>query len=180
MNKQLKRLCKQSITSYAYVGSDRNNDSTWQTDVVSEHVVLTNIIPIIVHLGMMTGSLVVKSANDLTTYGLTDYTIDYNTGLLARTVASTISSGVAIHVTYSWQTVQTFLARIEEQNRLIINDIGQEMLSTCQIYCDNDVVITTKYKITSTHFKVMYPEILKIDSNPNEFGVLDHIVVYTK
>ena len=180
MEASLKAMCKQLVTRYAYVSSNRNNDYAWQTDVVDQHVTLTGTTAFILHTYVMTG-VVVRSTDNITTYLLdSDYTINYTTGAIARKTGSTIPSGATVHVSYSWQTVTTFLARIEEENILIRNDLGQEMLSTCQIYCDNDVTIDTKDKITSTYFNVDYPEILKLERNPDENGELDHIVIYTK
>jgi hypothetical protein len=82
---------------------------------------------------------------------------------------------------YTWAVAATtFLARIEQEHILIRNELGQEMLSTCQIYCDNDVTIDIRDKITSDFFDIDYPEILKIEKNPDEYGNLHHIVIYTK
>ena len=85
------------------------------------------------------------------------------------------------HNDYTWSTKPTtFFARIEQEHILIRNELGQEMLSTCQIYCDNDVVIDIRDKITADFFDINYPEILKIEKNPDEYGDLHHIVIYTK
>ena len=83
---------------------------------------------------------------------------------------------------YTWSATvsSTFLARIEHKNVLVRDALGQEVLSTCQIYCDGGTVIDPKDKITADDFYVDYPEIAAIDSNPDENGDIDHKVIYTK
>jgi len=181
MHPELKKLCKQTFLRYAYITRDDHNDYIWSTDVSKQHVTLTGTTAVILYTYITTGTVIVATTDDVTTYTLNvDYTIDYTTGELARTVGSTIPSGATVHVTYTYSTVTSYLARIENYDKLIRNAQGQEVLSTCQVYCDNDVVIDLRDKITSTEFAVTYPEILRIDRNPDETGALDHIVIYTK
>lgn len=185
MDAELLALCKQTVTKYAFVGYDDHNDFTWQTNVTSQHVTLTGTTASLVlsptgGQTIMTG-MVVKDTTDTTTYGLnTDYTIDYTAGTIVRTAASTIPSGATVHVSYSWQTIVAFAARVEFTNTLIRNNEGQEVVSTCQIYCDGTVVIDERDKITISGTLVVYPEILKIAHNPDENGAIDHHVIYTK
>jgi len=181
MDAELLALCKQTVTRQAYVGYDDHNDFTWQTDITSQSVVLTLLVGVVVHLGMMTGTLVVKDATDTDIYSaVTDYEIDYTTGLLKRRAGSTIPTGSTVHCSYSWQTITTIAARVEFTNVLIRNSEGQEVVSTCQIYCNGDTVIDLRDKITISGTTVTYPEILAIAENPDENGVIDHKVIFTK
>jgi hypothetical protein len=180
MHPALKSMCNQTITRYAYVASDRNNDFSWQTDVSKQHVTLTGTTGTVLHTYIMSGSVIVSTTDDVTTYTLNlDYTVNYTTGSIARTSTSTIPTGATVHISYSWQTVTTFLARVEHKNVMVRNSLGQEMLSTCQIYCDSDAVIDPKDKIACDDFTVTYPEILSVESNPDENGDIDHQVIYT-
>ena len=82
---------------------------------------------------------------------------------------------------FSWSaTATTFAARIEYVNKLIRDINGQESLSTCQIYANGDTIISERDKIYIAGATVLYPEILAIEKNPDENGVMDHIVIYTK
>lgn len=85
------------------------------------------------------------------------------------------------HNDFTWSaTAVTFKARVEFSNVLIRNAEGQEVLSTCQIYCNGNTTIDLRDKITISGTTVTYPEIVAIAENPDEFGVIDHKVIYTK
>ena len=79
------------------------------------------------------------------------------------------------HNDYTWAATGTdAAARIEGSDVTIRNNEGIEVLSTCQICVDGTVAIGLKDKITST------PEILKINAEPDENGVIDHKWIYTR
>ena len=181
MDAELLAMCNQTVTRQAFVSYDDNNDFSWQTDVTSQAVVLVGTTGVVLHLGMMTGTLVVKNNTGATTYSATiDYEINYTTGVIKRRAGSTIADGATVYCTYSWQTITTFLARAQFKNVLIRGVDGHESLSTCQIYCDN-VTINERDKISiTTGTTVTYPEILSIEINVDEFGIIDHKVIYTK
>jgi hypothetical protein len=182
MHPELKKLCKQTVTRYAYITRDDHNDYVWTTTVTDQDVVLTGTTAVVLHVYLDSDNVVIKSTDGLTTYTLnTDYTVNYTTGAIARTAGSTIPSGGTVHATYGYYTtVTTFLARVENVNKLLRGKDGQEVVSSCQIYCDYDTVIELKDKITCSDFDVPFPEILKIDSNPDETGAIDHFVIYTR
>ena len=82
---------------------------------------------------------------------------------------------------YTWSaTSTTFLARVEFNNQLIRDVNGQETLSTCQIYCNGTTTIDTRDKITYTGAIPTYPEILKIESQPDENGAIYYKCIYTR
>lgn len=85
------------------------------------------------------------------------------------------------HNDFTWATNSTsFLARIEYQNKLIRTGVGQELLSTCQIYCDGSTVINERDKITAIGFTKIDPEILKIENQPDDKGNIYYKCIYTK
>lgn len=185
MDAELLALCKQTITRYKYVGHDVYNDFLWQNDVVNQSVVLTGATPSLIKsptggVVIMTG-MVVKDSTGAITYGLnTDYTIDYTLGTIVRAANSTIVSGATVKVTYSWQTISTFLARIEFDNILITDIKGQEFNSTCQIYTNIIIGIDKRDKLVlPAELLVGESEIKHIQYNPDEHGNIDHIVIYT-
>jgi hypothetical protein len=181
MHSLLKEMCKQIVTRYAYVSSDRNNDFLWHHVVSSASVTLTGTTESSLTAYIVSGSVVVKNTSGTVTYSETvDYTVNYTTGKIKRTATSTITSGQTVKVTYNYQDVTTFYSRIEHKNILIRDAIGQETLSTCRIYCDYDTVIDPKDKITSDDFDVTYPEILMVKTEYDENGEVDHKVIYTK
>jgi hypothetical protein len=186
MDAELLALCNQTVTRYAYVGYDDHNDFTWQTDITNQDVVLTGVIASIVLSPangklIMAGMTVKDSATGLITYGLgIDYTIDYTAGTIVRTVTSTIPTGATVHVSYSWQTVTTFKARVEYSNKLIRDKNGQEIIATCQVYCDGSTVIIEQDKIVISGTSRADPEILVIQCNPDETGAIDHKVIFTR
>jgi hypothetical protein len=181
MDALLLALCKQTITKYSYISSNRDNDYAWHTVVTGSSIVLTGVVEVTLHVNMISGTLVVTNSAGTVTYVVNiDYTINYTTGKIKRTATSTITSGQTVKVSYNYETITTIACRIEHKNILIRNALGQETLSSCQIYCDGSTVIDIKDKITSTDFDVDYPEILAINSNPDENGDIDHKLVYTK
>ena len=85
------------------------------------------------------------------------------------------------HNDYTWSTIPTsFLGRVEFINKIIRDKDGQETISTCTIYCNSDTVIDERDRISYAGAKVLYPEILNIAKNPDEYGNIDHFVIYTK
>lgn len=181
MHPELKKMCKQVVKRYAYVDRDDHNDYIWEHAVADQSVVLTDQEAVALHIDLKPGTVLVTSVDGEVEYDINDdYTVDNDTGEIARTELSTIPSGGTVHVSYSYFDILEFLARIENSEKLIRTGVGQEVLSTCQIYCDSNVVIDPKDKITSVWFDVEFPEILKIDKNVDENGNLDHLVIYTK
>jgi len=185
MDAELLALCRQTVTRLKFVNYDEHNDFTWSNDVVSQHVTLTGVVASLVldptgDQIIMSGSLIVKDATDVTTYTLgIDYTIDYTLGTIVRTAISTIPTGVIVHVSYSWQTISTFLARVEYDNIVIRESNGQQFISTCQIYAEQILDLDERDKLTlPVGTLVSQPEIKHIAHNPDEFGNIDHIVIY--
>jgi len=85
------------------------------------------------------------------------------------------------HNDFEWDTDNptTFVARIEFSNKLVRDQQGQEIVSTCQIYCNGDVVIDERDKISATGLRAD-PEIIAIQQNPDENGNIDHKVIFTR
>jgi hypothetical protein len=84
------------------------------------------------------------------------------------------------HNDFTWDNnFSTFRARVEFTNKLIRDQNGQEIVSTCQIYCNGDVTIDERDKIKVAGLKAD-PEILSIQQNPDENGNIDHKVIYTR
>lgn len=184
MDAELLALCKQTVTRLKFVSYDEHNDFSWQTDVTSQSVVLTGTTPSVVKaptggVTIMVG-MVVKDATDVTTYTLNiDYTINYTLGTIVRTATSTIPTGTTVHVTYSWQTISTFLARVEYDNIVLREANGQQFVSTCQIYAEEIADLDERDKLTlPTGTLVSQPEIKHIQHNPDENGVIDHVVIF--
>lgn len=184
MDAELKALCKQTVTRLKFVSYDDHNDFTWTNEVTNQNVVLTGVAASLVldPTGGQTilAGMVVTDATDETTYVLNDdYTIDYVTGKIARTADSTILIGATVHVSYSWQTISTFLARVEYDNIVLREQNGQQFVSTCQIYTEQIDDLNERDKLTlPTGTLVSQPEIKHIAHNPDEDGNIDHIVIY--
>jgi hypothetical protein len=102
--------------------------------------------------------------------------------LLNQTIVKLAYLGRDEHNDYLWDTSNpaTFKARIEFSNTLLRTHLGQEALSTCKIYCDSNINIDYKDKISNDLFAVQYPEILKIENMPDETGVIYYKCIYTK
>lgn len=181
MDAELLALCNQVMTVYSYVGYNDDNDFTWQNDVTLQDVTLTGLVGTFVHANIVVGSIVLQSTDVVpVVYVLNiDYTIDYTLGTITRTATSTIPSGVPIHLSYSWQTITIVACRIEYYNKLIRDKDGQETVSTCQIYCDYNTM-NEKDKIILSGTSRIDPEIVSIQHNPDEFGNIDHMVIYTR
>jgi len=86
------------------------------------------------------------------------------------------------HNDFKWDMVNfvTFKARIEFSNKLVRNQQGQEIVSTCQIYCNGDTAIDIRDKITADGLTKADPEIIMIQQNPDETGAIDHKVIFTR
>lgn len=85
------------------------------------------------------------------------------------------------HNDFTWNSIGTiFLGRVEFVNELIRNKDGQEAFSTARIYCDHLIVLDTRDKLTfdgmPTYAK--YPEILKIEKEPDETGEIYYQCIY--
>ena len=181
MDAELLALCNQVMIVYSYVGYNEDNDFTWQNDVTAQDVILTDMVPTLLHANLVVGSVVVQDKELVpTVFDIDiDYTVDNTLGTLTRTLGSSIPSGVEISVDYSWRTVSVVNCRIEYYNKLIRDKDGQETVSTCQIYCDYNSM-SEKDKIILSGTSRIDPEILSIQYNPDEFGEIDHMVIYTR
>lgn len=183
MDAELLELCQQTITRYAFISYDDHNDFSWQTDVTNASVVLINLVGVVLQPNIVVGTVVVTDTtpDDPVIYVIDDdYTVDYITGEIVRTADSSITSGESLLVSYSWQTITTFKARVEYKNTLVRNKLGQELVSTCCIYCDGTVDIEERDMIEVPGSSVQSPEIFVIVCNPDENGAIDHKVIYTK
>lgn len=89
--------------------------------------------------------------------------------------------GYDSHNDFEWDTANPteFRARIEFSNKLVRDQQGQEIISTCQIYCNGDVIIDERDKISAAGLRAD-PEIIAIQQNPDETGAIDHKVIFTR
>ena len=101
--------------------------------------------------------------------------------LLKQTVTNFAFLSYDDHNDFTWTgTGATFTGRVEYFNKLIRDKDGQEQISTCQIYCDGNVIIDTRDKITATGLVPIYPEILQVERQPDETGNVYYACIYTK
>ena len=85
------------------------------------------------------------------------------------------------HNDFTWSaTGTTFNARIEFKNELIRDKDGQEACTVAQLYCNGDITLDTRDKLTFVGMPTysQYPEILKIEKEPDEDGSIYYICVY--
>jgi len=83
------------------------------------------------------------------------------------------------HNDFTWSSIATSVkARIQSVAKIVRNKQGQEMYSTCTIYVDNTVTVSERDKIVLPNGVI--PEILAINSEPDETGANYYTAIYTR
>lgn len=77
----------------------------------------------------------------------------------------------------TYGTLVTEKCRIEKHNKLVTNEKGEEVLSSCQIIVDGTSSVTIKSNITLPDGTS--PDIISLEDNPDENGVSYYKCIYT-